>query len=88
MEKMMVTVTARQSFDHDGKRMPGDQFEVSEQHAKQLACKGLIDTWSNDSADPQEAAGEPSSASQAAQASRRTTAKRSGRGARGRKIEG
>lgn len=82
----MVTVTARQSFDHDGKRMPGDQFEVSDHHAKQLAGKGLVYSPNGDTTDPQEAAGEPSSASQAAQASRQTTAKRSGRGGRGRET--
>jgi len=82
----MVTVTAKQSFDHGGKRMPGEQFEVSDQHAKQLADKGLIHSTDGDTTDPLKAAGESSSASQAAQASRQTTAKRSGRGGRGRKT--
>lgn len=83
----MVMVTARTSFEHGGSRRTGDEFEVSEHQAKQLVTRGLVHATVSDS-DPSKAAGELSSASQAAQASPQTTAKPSGRGGRRKKVEG
>lgn len=81
----MVKVTARASFEHGGKRRPGDEFEVSEFQARELVRRGLVAMTEGDR-NPLPAAGEPSSASQAAQASPQTTAKPSGRGGRRQKA--
>lgn len=83
----MVMVTARTSFEHGGRRRPGDEFDVSEHQAKQLAARGLVHPTVSDN-DPSVAAGELSSASQAAQALPQTTAKPSGRGGKRKKAAG
>lgn len=76
----MVLVTATTGFDHGGRRRRGDEFEVSPQQAEALKRNGLV-TYDEAPVDPGSAAGETSSASQAAPASPQTTAKPSRRGA-------
>ena len=75
----MKTVIAIQSFDHGGVRRRGDVFEVSPQVAEQLRRNGLVRIHgeSKSSVDPSPAAGGNSSASPAAPASRKRTAKKS-----------
>lgn len=79
----MVLVTATAGFEHAGSRKRGEAFEVSQQQAVALKRKGLV-TYDENQVDPDQAAGEMSSASQVAQASPQTTAKKSGRG--GKKV--
>lgn len=79
----MVLVTATAGFDHVGRRQRGEVFDVSQQQAIALKRKGLV-TYDENQVDPDQAAGETSSASQVAQASAQTTARKSGRG--GKKV--
>lgn len=81
----MPTVEALTGFDHGGNRRRGTRFPVSDQTAKALARAGLVRIVEDH---PKQAAGTPSSASPAAQASPQTTAKRSGRGGKRRQAEG
>ena len=78
-EENMKRVIALQSFDHGGMRRRGDVFEVSPQTAEGLVRAGIVRL--HDKADPSKAAGAKSSASPAAQASPRKTAKKSAAGA-------
>lgn len=73
-----VKVKALSSFDHGGDRKKNSEFLVSDQTAKQLAQVGLVRILG-----PQEpeAGGAKSSASPAAPASKRQTAKKSKPGA-------
>lgn len=75
----MVDVIALKSFQHNGPRRRGDEFPVSEQHAQDLARKGLVKIQ-GETEDPSKAAGEKPSASPAARASRQKTAKPSAAG--------
>lgn len=77
----MPKVIAIRSFDHGGSRRRGDVFTVSPQVAEQLRLAGLVRVEGGPaSADPRKAAGALSSASPAARASRRQTAKSSNGG--------
>lgn len=79
----MTHVVAIQSFDHDGPRRRGDEFEVSPQVAAQLRRAGLV--YVDDegvTANPCKVVGAKSSASPAAPALPKQTAKRSGGGGR------
>lgn len=69
----MPEVIALQSFEHGGTRRRGDRFEVSDAHAAGLIRNGLVKLA--EAVDPSQAAGEKSSASQAAQASAQQTSK-------------
>lgn len=81
----MPEVIALQSFEHGGTRRRGDRFEVSDAHAAGLLRARLVQLATP--ADPSPAAGEKSSASQAAQASAEQTSKPSARGGRKKKGE-
>lgn len=61
----MVWVTAKTSFDHNGPKKRGDEFEVSEQAAEQLKRRRLV-TLTGDAPKPE--GGTQSSASPVAQA--------------------
>lgn len=76
----MVLVTAITGFDHGSRRRCGDVFEVSPAQAKALKRNGLV-TFDEEVADPASAAGEKSSASQAAPVSPQTTVSESVSGA-------
>ncbi|OZI64613.1 hypothetical protein [Bordetella genomosp. 4] len=58
----MPQVIAIRSFDHDGLRRVGDQFDVSEKVAEQLEGKGLVKIEQGDGSVP-ESAKSPESAS-------------------------
>ena len=73
----MPIVEALQSFEHGGARRRYSRFSVSEPVARDLATRGLVRIIDDR---PQQAAGTPLSASPAAPASPRTTAKKPGRG--------
>lgn len=79
----MPVVVALQSFQHGGHRRAGEEFSVSENHAKKLNRAGLVEL----KRDPRKAVGENSSASPAAQVLMQTTANRSRRGGRRKKAE-
>ncbi len=85
----MPKVVALSSFDHGGPRRRGEEFDVSDAHAAGLKRANLVQIV-GDGDVPQTAAGEtqPSSASQAAQASKKQTAKPSARGAASKKDAG
>jgi len=74
----MPLVEALQSFEHGGARRRFNRFTVSEPVARDLATRGLVRIIDDR---PPQAAGTPLSASPAAPASPRTTAKKPGRGA-------
>lgn len=77
----MIEVEALQSFEHSAPRRRGDRFEISERVAAELARKKLVRIVAPvDSPSP--AAGTPSSALLAAQASQQTIAKPSDAGVR------
>lgn len=80
----MKQVEAKSGFDHGGMRRRGDRFQVSDKHAEQLEAAGLVRVLDDGPtpAHPSTAAGEKSSASRAAPASPKKTAKPSGRGAK------
>jgi len=84
----MPKVVALSSFDHGGPRRRGEEFDVSDAHAAGLKRANLVHIV-GDGDVPQTAAGEtqPSSASQAAQASKKPTAKQSTRGAANKKDD-
>lgn len=75
----MIEVEALQSFEHSASRKRGERFEVSERVSTELARRGLVRIIAAQTHPPQ-AAGTPSSASLAAQASQQTTAKPSAAG--------
>lgn len=82
----MVMVTAICGFSHGSSRKRGECFEVSDSVAERLRRKGLVQ-YQGGGAEasglgPSSAAGAPSSASRAAQASPQTTAKPSASGGR------
>ena len=79
----MPMVRALRGFEHSGRRARGAEFQVSDQHAKQLQRAGLVEVMGER---PKQAAGKKSSASRAAQASRQATAKKSASGGRKRKA--
>lgn len=79
MEQEVIPV---QSFDHGGTRRRGEAFFVSRKVAEQLRRNGLVVFGREaDPSVPSPAAGKPSSASPAAPASRRQTARRFAPGA-------
>lgn len=59
----MVWVIAKTSFDHNGKKKRGDQFEVSQAYADQLLRRRLVTL---DGEGPKSNDGQPSSVSPAA----------------------
>lgn len=87
----MAKVTAISNFEHGGQRRCGDQFTVSDAAAIKLRDKGLV-TINGDVAviheRPMTAAGAPSSASRAAQASPQATVKKSEPGGKKGKANG
>lgn len=82
----MPVVVALESFDHYGKRSRGDSFRVDERHAKKLVRAGLV-AMKGSKEDPRMPSGEKLSASPAGQALPQTTAKKSKRGGRRKKVE-
>ena len=77
----MPIVQALDSFDHNGRRHRGQRFPASAPEARKLRDAGLVAIVGEaDKLHPTPAAGTPSSASRAAQASLQTTAKPSGDG--------
>ena len=84
----MPKVSVIQSFEHNGMRRLGDQFTVSLQAARKLRDRGLVEFDDPESDErPSEAAGNPSSASPAAQASHEPTATPRKRGRKPKKVE-
>lgn len=77
----MPEVRALTSFDHGGPRKRGATFPVSDHAAKELERAGLVEIIGA-KGDPSKAAGGKSSASPAAQASRRGTASKPKNGAK------
>lgn len=67
---MPTQVEALTGFDHHGSRRRGDKFPTSDQTAKDLVRAGLVRIVTDR---PEKAAGKPSSASPAAQASPQKT---------------
>lgn len=77
----MTEVRAKVGFEHYGRRQRDEEFEVSPQQAKSLQSRGLVEIIGEaDNAVPLHAAGEPLSASPAAQASTPPTPKPSASG--------
>jgi len=74
-----MVIQALKSFDHNGLRRKFETFVVSDSMGKQLTQRGLAKEVK---ADPPTAAGEKSSALQAAPASQEQTQKKSKRGKR------
>lgn len=66
----MVWVTAKSSFDHNGAKRRGDEFEVSDQAAEQLKRRRLVTIGGEG---PKSSDGQPSSALPAVPASAPTT---------------
>lgn len=76
----MLQVKALRSFDHNGSRKKNSVFKLADSTAHDLARRGLVIVVVEPpkvEARPTQAAGATSSASPAAQASRRRTARRS-----------
>lgn len=76
----MTKVIALRSFEHSGSRRRDSRFDVSERVAQALLKKGLVDIVYDPAGKapvPVSATGEKSSASPAARASRRRTARQS-----------
>lgn len=76
----MPEVIALSSFEHGSSRRRGEIFDVSDNHAAALVRAGLVEVVGDHR--PAQAAGGKSSASPAAQASRRGTASKPKNGAK------
>jgi hypothetical protein len=72
----MKEVRALQGFTHQGRKVLGDTFNVSDRHADALEKKGLVEVLGDGPTEenPSTAGGEKQSASPAAQASAKKTA--------------
>lgn len=81
----MPEVIALCSFEHGSSRRRGERFDVSDNHAAALLRAGLVEVVGDHP--PAKAAGEKSSASQAAQVLTPQTLKGSGRGGRRKTAE-
>jgi len=75
-----MDVIAIKNFEHNGKRVRGDVFEVSPVAAMRLKSRGLVRAAADAPSFPSQAAGQKPSALPVEQVSEQTTAKKSKRG--------